>query len=219
MTLHLRSGLTYALHGDDVILMDIDRDRYFALPRHMRDAFARVVDAGSAHEPDLQCLAPLVDQQLLQSVETRKTYFRGAYQHASTTLPAAEAPIAAWLYVEAVFCRMCAAAWLRFLPLHAIVARLQCSKARATHAGRCQDDAARIAAAFTRVGNIIPIKDHCLPASLGLVTMLHHHSIPATLVIAVRTAPFASHCWVETDNQLVNEQFDTISGFSPILVV
>jgi hypothetical protein len=219
MTLYLRSGLAYALHGDDVILMDIDHDRYFALPRRMRDAFARVVDAGSPQDADLQNLAPLVDQQLLQSVKARKTYSRGTYQHASASLPATYAPITAGLYVQAVYCRLRAAAWLHVLPLRAIVARLECSKARATHAGRCQNDAARIAAAFNRVGNMIPMKDRCLPASLGLVTMLHHHSIPATLVIAVRTAPFASHCWVETDNHLVNEQFETISGFSPILVV
>jgi hypothetical protein len=38
-------------------------------------------------------------------------------------------------------------------------------------------------------------------------------------VIAVRTGPFAAHCWLQTDLFLINESLDEARNFTPILVI
>lgn len=45
----------------------------------------------------------------------------------------------------------------------------------------------------------------CLQRSVCTVRILRRQAVPATLVIGVRTSPFASHAWVEIGGRILNE--------------
>lgn len=55
----------------------------------------------------------------------------------------------------------------------------------------------RLGAATTRVLGALPRDPRCLTKSLVLTALLARRGIAATLVIGVRTDPFAAHAWVE----------------------
>jgi transglutaminase-like putative cysteine protease len=55
----------------------------------------------------------------------------------------------------------------------------------------------RLGAATTRVFGALPRDPRCLIKSLVLTALLARRDIAATLVIAVRSDPFAAHAWVE----------------------
>lgn len=72
-------------------------------------------------------------------------------------------------------------------------------------AARCPYDSygagLRLGAAVTRVLRALPRDPRCLAKSLVLTALLARRGIPSTLVIGVRSAPFAAHAWVEYDGR------------------
>lgn len=219
MPLQLRNGLYYAVHSDDVILMDIEQDRFFALPRHMCDAFVRLCDMRDATAADIQVLKPLVDQKILLPTDRPLSSKRIGCATVQGSIQTEGQSHTLFLGVQALFYRVRVAVWLRIYPLHKIVARLQTAKRHIAEEPQRLPEPAMLAAAFKNVESIIAVKDRCLPANIALAAMLFRHGITATFILAVRTGPFAAHCWVQIGDQLLNESQDNILGFSPILVI
>jgi hypothetical protein len=62
-------------------------------------------------------------------------------------------------------------------------------------------------------------KDSCLFDSLVLFQYLRLNGIPATLVVGVKFAPFAAHCWVQVGLRVLNNQPEDLDCFEPIVVV
>lgn len=62
-------------------------------------------------------------------------------------------------------------------------------------------------------------KDQCLFDSISLMKFLLLNSAIATLIIGVRTGPFAAHCWVQTSDVVLNSSLDHCRQFTPILIV
>ena len=64
---------------------------------------------------------------------------------------------------------------------------------RRVHVGR------RLARAVTRTLAPLPTDVRCLSQSLTLLTVMERRSLRPTLVIGVRTQPFAAHAWIELE--------------------
>lgn len=77
------------------------------------------------------------------------------------------------------------------------------------------DDASRFGGARAW----LPMKRRCLPDSLALFDHLTARGHRPTLLFGVVPEPFAAHCWVQHDGTLLNDSLDTISRFTPILVL
>ncbi len=60
-------------------------------------------------------------------------------------------------------------------------------------------------------------KDTCLLRSLLLARYLTSKNIRTDWVFAVRTAPFAAHCWIEAGGILMNETCDRAREYVPIM--
>jgi Transglutaminase-like superfamily len=63
--------------------------------------------------------------------------------------------------------------------------------------------ALRLARIVRRVLTVLPSDSRCLFRSLTLICLLERRRISQTLVIAVRSQPFAAHAWVELDGRPV----------------
>ncbi len=219
MGIQLRSGLLYTRHCDDIILMDVLHDRILALPRTMREAFIRAVGSGEAVEPDIRLLQPLIDRGILLQREIASPSPVVLCPSPIAALATKQSAPSVRLCSQALAHRLVAAARLRIHPFHRLVTQMQAAKQRAIYPERHPANATCIASAFQRTTRIVPSVNRCLPDSVGLATMLVTNGIAATMVIGVRTAPFASHCWVQIDDVLVNEAVDHVRGFSPLLVI
>ena len=65
----------------------------------------------------------------------------------------------------------------------------------------------------------IPLEGQCLQRSFQLRTLLHRHGWSVDWVFGVRTWPFAAHCWIQSDDQVLNDSLDRVLRYTPILTV
>lgn len=61
--------------------------------------------------------------------------------------------------------------------------------------------------------------DRCLPRSIALTLCLARHDCRANVVLGVKLAPFAAHCWVQVGNQVLNDEVEEVLRYTPILVL
>lgn len=76
---------------------------------------------------------------------------------------------------------------------------------------------APIARSFTGLDLLATRLDRCLPRSLALATFLAKSGFAPEIVFAVRLGPFAAHCWVECGGLLMNDRYERVRQFRPIL--
>ena len=60
---------------------------------------------------------------------------------------------------------------------------------------------------------------NCLTDSLALASFLSRRSVSWQLVFGVKLDPFAAHCWLQDDGAVLNDAADSVSTFTPILVI
>lgn len=74
-----------------------------------------------------------------------------------------------------------------------------------------------IAQAYVRLRSRVPLKQVCLPDSIGLHRILSARRMLSSLVIGVRLDPFMAHCWVQADAMVLNDSYDHVAAYTPIL--
>ncbi|MGH8285650.1 MAG: lasso peptide biosynthesis B2 protein [Steroidobacteraceae bacterium] len=62
-------------------------------------------------------------------------------------------------------------------------------------------------------------RDGCLLDCLALSEFLAPHGLFPTWVFGVRTKPFAAHCWLQHDGVLLNDCIERTGSFTPIMTV
>lgn len=61
--------------------------------------------------------------------------------------------------------------------------------------------------------------DRCLPRSIALALCLARHDCRGNVVLGVKLAPFAAHCWVQAGDQVLNDELEEVLRYTPILVL
>lgn len=79
--------------------------------------------------------------------------------------------------------------------------------------------AERTADLFKTVLPWVPFQGDCLYRSLVLRTLLAQEAIAATLVIGVQTWPFEAHAWLQAADVVLDDSFDHVSGFTPLVAL
>lgn len=219
MYLALKDGLAHTKCQDDIIFLDLAASRYFALPRQIHASFDKLVTSGLLNEAEhAEIAAVLGAGYLCESQEPPCRRYDMPDRIETELVPHADA--AGLMDIAlALQARAKAAFMLRWQSLHSITHALKIRKHETCWTARSLDDAARIARAFGQIAPFLRSRDQCLPISLALMLMLLARSIPATMIIGVRTHPFGAHCWIQLGGLLINEQPDRVAGFAPILVI
>jgi hypothetical protein len=62
-------------------------------------------------------------------------------------------------------------------------------------------------------------REECLHDSLAVLEFLARHELFPTWVFGVRARPFAAHCWVQHADIVLNDTFEHVSSYVPIMVV
>ena len=86
---------------------------------------------------------------------------------------------------------------------------------------RSATDAAAFArlADYDRVRRYVPLARNCLLDSLAQYRWLARNGIRCRLVFGVTGAPFAAHCWLQADEAILNDTYEHVSRFTPIMVI
>lgn len=208
---------TACVASDKLFVLDLRRDRYFLVPaeiaremltwleqRHSSappPAVARMlVKAQVQRESDQTATNALKDRVVIPD---RLTVVDAEVRRAST-VGVARQLVATWLS-------------LRIFPLNRVLASRQARPPLALP-GNLQAALAAVAS-FDGSRPMVPIARNCLLDSLALDSWLARRGIGTQLVFGVVAEPFAAHCWLQTPEALLNDSYDHVSSFTPIVVL
>jgi hypothetical protein len=218
---------TYYVAGDDIsfciannliVLLDISRDRYWALPRGPGAKIARLIagadGAQSACEVSRILLRYTKDQHDLYPEPVRVESQPPIESLDLTDIAAARPSI---LGVFGVFwCVLLAWASLKALGMRAAVPKDMSSAHCSPINAAAQQHLTLHVLAYEKYRKWVPISRRCLVDSLSLKRYLRSHEIFTQLIIGVQVNPFSAHCWLQAGDMAVNQSLEAIRWYVPI---
>lgn len=200
-----------AVFGRDVILLDLDADRYRRLGPRLADAYRAAIERDPS--PDERAL-------LRRAGLLPATGHGPIVQPVKVALPQRDALVAS-LRGRPSIGGVAALARARLGLASRGLSREIAAAARWSGRASIDDPAAcrRAAESFEAARSWFPGGRRCLPDSLALHRMLSRRGLSAMLVIGVRNQPFRAHCWVQSGEWLLNDRLDAVLGLTPILAI
>lgn len=217
----LQDNIAACIHGRRAIFLNISTSRYFALPDTANEAFIALSRGYEPSAPGKLALASL--DILVPCSDSRKPPLISAIPAPNTQLVRTTLAGGITLQLLALTAQIRAMFRLRCFSLERIlrdVASKRKGVANADRGNRQRDDLwLQIASAFRSTRNLRPRSGHCLTSSLAFQDLALRCGLDAQLIFGVQSAPFAAHCWVQNGTQLVNDELEYVSSFTPILSV
>jgi hypothetical protein len=217
MQLRLRDDLHWCLCGGRIIFLDLEADRYFCLSRSAGQAFIELAEA----EGQAARAAPL------QSLIARGLLIEGggAIFSRPPRPPALVSDLLDQNWAQPSFrdragalADEARAAWLlRRRPLRDVVRTARRRSVGAVPSG-CDAMLRRIAASFA-ASLFLPAADRCLVRAFALHAACARKSIRTTILFGVRVDPFAAHCWVQHEDQVLIGDYEQARLFTPVLAL
>lgn len=220
MGFSLRDGISFCEVGDRLLFLDIPADRYFCLSQDVERSFRRMGDGKLP--PEDAHLQGLVERgMLIPSSEAATPAPCGPIRVSSVSI--LDAPLApAGLTATGHALASLAAARLRlqWTGLDRTLAQLATRKARLLRSGAAPDrEVERIMAGFAAASRMTSQRHNCLAQSIAVASRMIAQRIAPVIVLGVQLGPFCAHCWVQQRDRLVNDRFDMVRTFTPILVL
>jgi len=227
--------------GKQVVLLDLERDKYLALSqshpvgRRVRgwpvaasavDIAAAQVDVEAALETESRLLEKMLGQRLLVTdpavgkvaaplvADRPKVALVEPQLHGRPRATGGQF----WNLLGAHL----AARWsLKRRPIKEVVQAVRLRKKRGSSAGTVDLDKVRtLVAAFLYLRPLFyTAREACLLDSLTLIRFLAGYGVFPDWVFGVKTEPFYAHCWVQQGDRVFNDSPEYLGEFAPILVV
>ena len=220
MIWHILPHASACVASDCLVLLDVRQDRYFLVPASIAEGMqAWLQSAVDGPPPDR------VGRLLEHSGVVRPGDPAPANTPRETTLVPDALPstalgdVARSVTDAAHVATIVMATWLelRLRPLQSVLdRRKKCPIGAATG-----DGAALIARSrsFEALRRFTPITRSCLLDSLALHAWLGPAAADCRLVFGITVRPFAAHCWLQSSDQILNDSFDRVSRYVPILAL
>jgi len=218
MALELADRYRFCIANHRAVLLDISDGTYSCLSEEMDQAFRHLAGGGKGTDDVLQKLRPLVDEEILV------INCGGAGLPEAPKIPAATSSLFDEIEHELSIRPDVGRLTRRIFSEWAIDRRplaktLQRLSRRRTAPKRELDDPViqTTLRAHLATRRWLLTQDRCLPWSASLVDALRDRGADVTLVIGVRTAPWAAHAWAEHEGVVLNDSLDHVSPYTPIL--
>jgi hypothetical protein len=207
----IRPGLHYARAGGRTLFLDLRQNRYFAITPAAEPDIARL-ENGDALAPD----SPLISAGLVIPSNTPfMPPTRPAVPQASLLDTCLRPGPALVLSLVGKF------AWAR--SSLALMPRSVLPREANGHLDRYSPDdeteLRRIAGAYRTASHVVGAHDQCLAWSLALTRLCRRRGHAAHCLLGVASRPFSAHAWVQSGDHLLNDRYDFVRNFTPILVL
>lgn len=210
MTFHLREDVHVALIDEDAVILDVAGDAYLCVPGGA---------AGFEGEG--------AERRLRSGPMARSLKAAGMVGDTPASAPRSPPvrPTRSIIHEPAARRPMAAGVW------HAMGAlddlrRVRRRPGLASYLGMVREDpvlsrdADQVLAAARQFWDLVvwlPFEGECLQRSALLVAWLQRQGLRADWVFGVRLWPFSAHCWVQCENVCLNDDFERLQAFTPIL--
>jgi hypothetical protein len=215
-TLHLAKDVHAVRVDEDLVLLDVVRDRYLCLPNEGR--LAADADSPRALTFDDPELALEFEEAGLARDEAE-----GSEGAAPRPLPPRRSalrdqyPAPRWKdLADGSRAVADVVAGYHRRPFVEIVRSM--SRPRSA-APALSADLLRLVDAFHAWAPYAPLSGKCLLRAFVLLRLLRRQGHDALWVFGVRTWPFHAHCWLQCEDVVLDDQPDRIRAFTPILVL
>ena len=221
MRYYLQPDVSFCLVSGRVVFLDLSADRYFCLSITAERSFMRSVQ-GAALD---------VDEDALLARLTASGPLSCDRSHPPANPCPALAELRASMLDEplprptlSVTCIAAASLFaaplrLRTLGLNGAIRQLSRRKRRASLGPVGKDRLLRAITGFIRLRDIVTENDNCLVRSMAVANGLISAGATPQLIMGVKLQPFAAHAWVQSEDWLINERWDVVRDFTPILIV
>ncbi|WP_188053922.1 lasso peptide biosynthesis B2 protein [Sphingosinithalassobacter sp. CS137] len=221
MAFALAPGITFCDAGGRFVFLDVPKDRYFCLGADPEEGFRRFVAGAPLAEADEARLRTLAVQGLLvpAPADVRPEPCRPP---ASIRMPLFQEnlPVSRRRVLAAAASLIRARIMLRYRSLHSQITSIQAMKDGSRGVNQAADERlVEISVAFRRAALITGSLNQCLANSIAIVRHARSADLRAELVLGVKLRPFRAHAWVLANDVLISDAADTVSPFTPILVV
>jgi len=217
----LKPGTYFCDVSDRLVFLDVNADRYFCLSRARETAFRELaveqrnpISFSAEHENLIRSGLVIPMAGAAFPIPCQASIFPKVSALDWTVAPER------WSYaVGSLAALLKARAAFRFHHFGDVLDALAKQKAQVPPATPDKKKVAAIAHALDFTARFFRSHDQCLPRSLAATRQLLALGYRSDLVIGVRMRPFSAHCWTQTADSIVNDRFDHVRSFTPILVV
>ena len=205
--------------SDGSVFLDIKNDRYYGLDEQASRTLQALLVGRSDGDDNVALVNDLLGRGLLTAAAREGRVFRPVTvlcaQASFLDLVTDERPVTKLTDIARFFAAcLHVAAVLRIRSLEHVLGLLR----RTTVESPDSVDEAELRRKVQVFRYLRPLvyasRDQCLYDSLVLSYFLRMNRIPSTLVIGVKTLPFAAHCWVQMDRLVLNGTHDFVRGFA-----
>jgi hypothetical protein len=202
-----------------VILLDVRRDRYLMVPEGAASDVQEWLQAPSLKQPPPALIRLLEASGTLACGEALPPRPAATDMAIPPTLagqpPSAHSGTAA----AASSAFLVAATWLRLrtVPLATTLNLVRGEHGRATP-GSTGETLLRLAA-YEQARRYVPFARNCLLDSIAQSRWLSRAGLGCSLVFGVAGQPFSAHCWLQSADTILNDTYEHVSRFTPILVL
>jgi hypothetical protein len=180
----------------DLVVLDIDADRYYLVPSPARTAAEFERRATKDRASSAQVLA--------------------GWTMPTASVNAADGRRSLGATANALFCLLTVSRLLRRRTFAELVTHIeQASPAARRRRPRVED----LVASFAAVRPLFNYGRICRLDAPALCLLLRRYGFGARLVFAARLRPFAAHCWAQVEEAVVNETPDAVRQYTPILAI
>ena len=218
-----------------IVVLDVKRDRYFALEATKTAALTFLLPGWPAPPPEQPPAEPSAQQAAAPLLREGWLVEKSAGSKEATPVqaPLPQADLmevagsgAARLRLRTIIAFVAASVFakfaLRFWRFERVVDWVARRKARHSDDGAEFDPerARQLIDAFVRLRVFLfSSREECLHDSLAVLAFLAQHGVFPSWVFGVRARPFEAHCWVQYRGIVCNDTVEQVSSYIPIMVV
>jgi hypothetical protein len=213
----LRPSVHAVRVDDDIVFLDVAADRYLCWTNAGKLKLS--ADLRSLDILDPEAMADLEAAELLSPKGCLEGPRLGLPSPASDLWPSRSQPLQRadpWNFIRA----SCDAAIIYPRRSFADLVAFGADRGPAATPDRDPSpEVASLVAGFHRWAYWTPAPAKCLIRSFVLLRLLRRHGHDAHWVFAVRTWPFAAHCWLQAGATVLDDARERLEAYHPILVV
>lgn len=212
----LAPGVGFCFAGDDLIFLDVARDRYLMLRGERRAACERLC----AGEPnDSEAMTSLVETGLFARSDKTTTMAPLEVEVPTADLTAAPIPRT---HLASIAGAARSLLWARkaLLPGRLAASLDALTAAKQAAAGQSDDvSLAALASGYGEARRWVPIPPRCLVDSLALYRLSLRSGFAPSLILGVRSNPFAAHCWLQSRSAVLTGTAEEAHNYRPVLAI
>lgn len=223
--LYLSNHTFFCLADNHYVFLDLHNDEYMCLGRDQTEEFKEMLDGSRPLDDNSVIVKTLLDKRLFVKDEADgKQPVPLDVESPSANLITSAAdrpePVIRPLHVLRFFAAAGAASWnLRFQSIEDTVRRVERRKHANRHAPAERTQVIELFYIFRALRPYYPRPYLCLFDSLALVHFMAPFGVYPEWVYGVKLEPWGAHCWVQSQDLVVNDNVDYVSSYTPIMSV